>query len=515
MKSKSKKSIINFSTAIIYKLVVIVVGLLLPRLFITSYGSEVNGLQSSVRQIFTYIALLEAGVGASTLQSLYKPVATGDRSTTNSYLSAASSYYNRIGILYFVSLAVLGIVYSLFVEVEAISSIEVFCYIVVSGALTGINFFYLAKLKLIISAEGDQYVVSVITMVSYIVSSFIKICLIYIGVNIILVELSFFGINMIATGVYFLVAKRKYPWLSFRAKPDFSCTEQKGSVMIHRVASVVFQNVDVVLLTIFCDLKTVSIYSMYKMVVNMVTSVVSEVGVSVNFIFGQQFNSETDENKPRYCNMIDVFNVYYSAISFGLYTVTYILILPFLKIYTDGMDMNYIFPLLPLVYIIMEFLMVGREAMMRTIEVAGHFKKTRAQTVTETVINMGASVILLLVLKSFMGNIGGIYGVLIGTIVALLYRTIEMNIYANKRILHRNSFKTFSVMLINAVLFAVVAVIFSKISLPIDDYFSFILHGCWISVVIVAFYMIVQSVVNPKEFVYILKYLKTKMKRVK
>ena len=485
-------------TAVAYRLVVIIVGLLLPKLFITSYGSELNGLRDSVRQIFTYIALLESGIGASVLQSLYKPVADKDHGTVNSYLSAASSYYNRIGALYFAALVVLGTVYTFTVPVESVTRWEVFVYILVSGAMTGINFFYYAKLKLLISAEGDQYLVSIVTMVTYLVSSVAKIALIYQGVHIIIVEAAFLLINLAVVFVYYLIAKKKYPWLSFRAKPDYECTKQKGAVMIHRISYVIFQNTDVLLLTFFCNLEIVSIYGMYKMVVNMVTSIVSEIGNSVNFVLGQKFNSE-DESKKGYCRIIDLFNVYYSGVSFALYTVTYILILPFLRLYTDQMDINYIYPLLPTLYIIMELLMVGREAMMRTIEVAGLFKKTQFRSLLEAIINVAASVVFIIAGKHFYGDIGGIYGVLLGTIVALLYRTVDINLFANKYILKRSSWKTFSVMLTNAVTLAATAFAFRYIPLNINGYKDFLIYGLLITVTVVPVFLLIQSLVHFKE----------------
>ena len=511
MESKSKKSILNFSTALLYKLMVIAVGLILPRLFVTNYGSEINGLQSSVKQFFTYIALLEAGVGTSALQSMYLPVATGDQKKTNAYLSAVSHHYNRTGCIYFIVLTVLAIGYALVVPVQGLSVPQIMLYVLLSGATTGISFFYAAKVKLLISAVGDQFIVNWITMGTFVVSSVLKVALIRLSVNILLVEAAFLAVNLFSIGVYLYVAKRKYSWLSFSEKPDFSCVEQKGSVMIHRIASAIFQNVDVVLLTLFCDLKTVSVYAMYKMVINMVTSVVGEIGNSVQFVLGQQFNGEATEEKQQYCRLIDTFNVYYSAIAFGLYAVAYVFLIPFMRLYTEGMDMNYIFPLLPVLYIVMEYLMVGREAMMRTIEVAGHFKKTRIRTLIELIINVVSSLVLMLYFSHKLGAVGGLYGVLAGTIISLLYRTIDINIYANKNILHRSAFKTFGVMLINAVLFALIALGFRSVSLSIGNYAQFIGHGCWVTVAVVGLFLLIQSIVNKKECAYLLSYVKAKL----
>lgn len=60
---KNNKLFKNIITGFGGQLIAIALGLMVPRLFITSYGSDVNGLLSTITQIFTYMALLEAGIG--------------------------------------------------------------------------------------------------------------------------------------------------------------------------------------------------------------------------------------------------------------------------------------------------------------------------------------------------------------------------------------------------------------------------------------------------------------------
>ena len=67
---KAKRSIYNIIFGVANQLVMIAVGILLPRLVLINLGSESNGLLNSVNQIFAYFALLEAGVGTATLQAL-------------------------------------------------------------------------------------------------------------------------------------------------------------------------------------------------------------------------------------------------------------------------------------------------------------------------------------------------------------------------------------------------------------------------------------------------------------
>lgn len=53
---------------------------------ITNYGSDTNGLTNTLAQIFRYVALLEAGIGQSTRNALYKPLAGNDHSDKNVYV---------------------------------------------------------------------------------------------------------------------------------------------------------------------------------------------------------------------------------------------------------------------------------------------------------------------------------------------------------------------------------------------------------------------------------------------
>ena len=59
---KFKRSIFNIITGIISQSIIILLGFFIPRLLIYNYGSEINGLLTSVTQIYSYMALMEAGI---------------------------------------------------------------------------------------------------------------------------------------------------------------------------------------------------------------------------------------------------------------------------------------------------------------------------------------------------------------------------------------------------------------------------------------------------------------------
>lgn len=125
--SKGKKILKIFGYGVISQVITLLLGIIIPKLMIVSYGSEVNGLLSSIRQVFVYVALLEAGIGTASLQALYAPIATNDKKRTCEIMSATNRYYKRTGILYGIAVIALAIIYPIVVK----SDIPVFVVVAV------------------------------------------------------------------------------------------------------------------------------------------------------------------------------------------------------------------------------------------------------------------------------------------------------------------------------------------------------------------------------------------------
>ena len=59
--SRSAKLKLNTVMGLVYQAVTIVCGLILPRLILKAYGSDVNGLVNSINSILNVITLMELG----------------------------------------------------------------------------------------------------------------------------------------------------------------------------------------------------------------------------------------------------------------------------------------------------------------------------------------------------------------------------------------------------------------------------------------------------------------------
>ena len=70
MSGKDSRIKNNLISSLVYQVVLIALSFLLPRLYLENFGSEVNGVLSTIKQIFVYLLILEAGVGLATTQAL-------------------------------------------------------------------------------------------------------------------------------------------------------------------------------------------------------------------------------------------------------------------------------------------------------------------------------------------------------------------------------------------------------------------------------------------------------------
>ena len=104
-----KKGIYNIIFGIIGQLLTVVFAIIVPKVIIIGYGSSVNGLLSTINQLFVYLSLFEAGVGTATLQALYKPLTENNRGEINSILAATHKYYIRTSKLYFAALTLFSV----------------------------------------------------------------------------------------------------------------------------------------------------------------------------------------------------------------------------------------------------------------------------------------------------------------------------------------------------------------------------------------------------------------------
>ena len=496
----TKKIKLNFIFSLLAQAVTLFVGIIVPRLFIINFGSEVNGYINSINQIFVYIALLEAGVGSAAVFSLYSPVGRGDKDKINGILSATHRFYRRTAWIYLGIIIVLSFVYPLLVESSLSYPLMVGIFLI-SGGGGVVAYFFHAKYKLLLDVDGKSYVISVISSVYQIALSLGKAIFLLLGWHILVVQSLYVVLSLVQAAAFGWYMKKSYPWLNLKVTPDNESISKSKNVFIHQISGLIFNNTDVLILTFVCDLKIVSVYALYKTLVSLVGALITHFLNSINFKLGQTF-----EDRPKFLKMFDAFETFHITLTFSLCTVAYVFLLPFLRLYTDGMDANYLLTYMPLLAIASEVLSYIRLPSQGVIAFAGHFKETQWRSVAESVINLVSSITLVFVFEHFFGL--GIYGVLIGTVLALLYRTNDILIYTNKRIFGRSPKKVYLNCGVNLAVSALFICAFNMLNLSLDNYFVLIVAAGIFGVLNLAVNLTANFAVDISSAKYLLSYLK-------
>lgn len=477
-----EKGLKNLFYGIIGQIVILALGLLLPRLYMVSYGSEVNGLLTSVKQIFAYMTLLEAGVGATTLQALYAPMANKKYNEVSKILVATDLYYKKTGAAYASLVLVIALLYSIIIKTD-ISFFTVFFVIVFQGAAGVIKYLFQGKYTLLMQVDGKNYVLSNLTLFVTVVSDIAQVILIFMGFNIVAVKFSYFVLNLIQMAYIMFYVKKHYEWIDLKQTANLSALSQKSSALIHSISGLVFNNTDTIILSVFCGLKTVSVYSVYALVFNVMANLIDVVSNSFNFAMGQVFYSDFE----KYKKVQDCYEAMYLAATFSLLTITYIFITPFISLYTKSIDdIAYVDKWLPVLFTACNALNYGRKTSNQIINFAGHFKETRSRAMAEMGINLVVSVISV--------NFWGIYGVLLGTFAALLYRANDVILYANRIIMKRSPWLTYKRWGINIGLFFASIYLASKLRMNITSYTSLFAYAMPISFCIILLFFLTPLV---------------------
>ena len=491
-----ERSIKNLFFGLTSFVITTLIGLLIPRLFLLSYGSETNGLINSVKQIFSYFTLLEAGVGGATLQALYGPMARKDKQEISAILSATNNFYKKTGILYAVAVVAMAILYPALVKTTLPTSIVVWI-ILFQGEAGVIKYLVTSKLQLLLKVDGRNYILTNLGTIFAIGSNVARIVLMYAGFGVLWVQAVFCIIDICQVVFIVLYIRKHYGWLDLKEQPNYQAISQKNSVLIHQISGLIFNNTDTIILTFFCGLKVVSVYAMYSMLFGMVANVIGYISSSVSFAMGQLFNSD----RKRYEKVQEVYETYYLSISFALFTIAYIFILPFLRLYTSGVsDIDYIDKWIPCLFVIFQILNYGRNTSNNIIDYAGHYRQTQWRAVLEMSINLIVSIICV---YKF-----GLYGVLFGTIVALLYRTNDIILYANRIIMKRSAWPTYRRWLRNILLLFICAYVGSYLPESYSNYGILIVYTAVVSVCILIFFMVINTVFEKRAREIVLKYLR-------
>lgn len=495
---RSKKAIKNIISSVFQQIITFICGLIVPRAIIGTFGSSVNGLISSITQFLSYITLLEAGIGPVIKAALYKPIAKKDRYEIEKILKASQRFFRVISGIFIIYLIILCFVYPLIVENQFDYMFTVSLILIISIS-TFAEYFFGMVYKLYLQAEQKTYVTSIIQSTTTILNAILILVLIKFNTSIQIVKLVSAFVFVLRPIVQNIYVRKKYN-INFKEVKEKYDLKQKWDGLAQHIAAVVHNNTDVAVLTIFSNTAEISVYTVYLFVIRGVKNIVQAFTGGVDASFGDMIAKGEKEQLNKSFKTYEVF--YFSIITI-VYIVTMIMILPFVKVYTEGItDVNYYRPTFGILLILAELFWSIRLPYSSITLAAGHFKETRKGAWAEAFLNLTISIVL--VFKF------GIIGVAIGTLIAMLIRTIEFIYHTSKYILERSKWealKKIALLIIEIILIVPLGMyICSKYN--IDSYITWCIMATIVAIIVAIIIITINGLMYRKDVKSILEILK-------
>lgn len=488
---RSKKALYNSAASMALQIVSMVCAFILPRLIMTYFGSSYNGITASISQFISVIALLRAGIGGVTRAALYKSLAKRDYDEISSIVKATEIFMRKISLIFLGGMFIFACFYPMLVKDE-FSWLFSFSLVVIISISTFVQYYFGITYQMLLQADQRQYIYSILQIVTTALNTLTAAILIKCGMGIHGIKL---GSSLVfcITPVFLNIYSRKAYHIDHHAKPDFSAIKQRWDAFFHQLSSFIHNNTDVVLLTIFTSTKEISVYTVYYLVAHGVRNVIFTIASGIEAAYGNMIaNGEEDSLK----NGVKMYETIMHFIVCVVFSVSMVLITPFVMVYTNGItDVNYERRLFGYIVMVSEIFYCTRSPYESVINAAGHFKQTKKYAFSEALINLVVSLVL-------VGKFG-LVGVVIGTLVSILFRTIVYALYVKNHIVKgMTTFDLAKRYCISAANIAIIIILSGFMQLDgISTYSGWIINACALT----AISAVITSAVN---FLFYLQELK-------
>jgi len=423
---RTRKAFYNVTITMTYQMISIICGLITPRLILRTFGSTYNGVVASAEQLLSMISLLTLGIAGATRVALYPPLAKGDMQGVSRVMKANRSFMRKVSACVIVYALLLMLIYP-FISHNDLTHLETAVLIGIVAIGTFADYFYSLSNQTLLMADQTSYILYAIKTVAIILDTLLTALLIWLGCSIFVVKLSASLLLFLSPMVMDIYVRRRYR-LDYSCEPDHEALAQRGAAAFHSIANIIHESTDLVVLTVFTDAKVISIYTVYYLVIGKVKAIMRVFQSGMEGAFGNMWAKGERDTLDRHFR---TYEFILSALTAVIYSCVGLLILPFIANYTSGVtDIEYIRPAFAVLMTVTEAVYCVRIPYQLLVQATGNYEATKNGAMQEAIINIVTSVLLVWRI--------GIEGVIIGTLLANVFRTVQYAAFVSDRILMRD-----------------------------------------------------------------------------
>ncbi len=500
--NRSKKAMLNLSSQLLLQLVTAICGFIVPKLILESFGSQVNGLTTSITHFLGIIALMESGFGAVAKTAFYNSIATEENKNISGVYNATESFFRKVALVFLSYCVILAFIFPYIKETE-FRYIFVMSLVMIIGMSSFVQYYFGMSYTILLNADQKGYISALLQVTSITLNALLTVWLLNKGSTIHLVKIVssiVLFIRPIAINIY---CRKKYK-IDKKVPKDFESVAQKWDNFGQSVALYVHTKTSYIFITVFLSFVEVSIYSVYSLITTSLSAIIT--GISTGFVSGLG-NIYANKEKDNFKRVFSLYEFVNHFVSFVFYTIALITMMPFVKVYTANIvdSARYIMPVFGTILVIGELVYCVRMPYYYAIINAGHFKQITNSAYIEAGINIIVSLLLVFPL--------GLTGLAIGSGGAMAYRTIFLIRYCTKNITKISIYESVKKIIIFSAAMLPCLTLIRVIKYYPQNFIQWILYAGVVGIVVVFLFGLIGCMFFEKDIKTLLEKLGNVVKR--
>lgn len=410
--SRTDTSIRNVLWGIISKIVNLILPFIFRTILIYTLGEKYLGINSLFTSILQVLSLSELGFGTAIVFNMYKPIAENDKQKVNSLLKLYSDIYKIIGtIILVVGLLILPFIPKL-ISGSYPNDINIYIVYLFFLINTSISYFMFAYRGALLNAnkrndlENKSLTISI--LVKYVVSCILLLLFkdYYYYLIILLVA------TVLNNLINYYYSKKCFP--EYKCEGKLTKKEKReiiknvGALTCHKIGSTVLNSVDNIIISAFLGLSILAKYTNYHYIITAVESFVMIIFSSITSIVGTTIIRENKEKNQDIFNKIFYLN--YMIVCFCC-AILCCLFQNFIELWIGK---QYLFSI-PMMLLFVSYFFVHciRRTIIMYRDATGMWWDNKFQPLVSASVNLILNIVLL--------NYIGIYGIIISTLIAMIF----------------------------------------------------------------------------------------------
>ncbi len=392
----------NISWRFIVLFMTAIANLIIPRYVMLAYGSEVNGLTSSIAHVLSLVNLVQAGLGSSVTYMLYKPIEEKDRVALASIISSARRIYGYISVFVMAAGTIASFIFAYVVKTDLERD-----FVLIASLITCIDSatstYFTAAGNVFLGAKQDGYLTSRVTIIASLCSYALRIPILIFRPHYITLFLS----NLVTCTISIIGIRRCFrkQYKAFEPTPEEKKLVHKVPIRgvsyaaANEAAHAIVTGSITVIISMVAGLKASSVFAVYMLTISALSTFSNAIYSAVVPSYG---SVAAEGNMEKTNRIFEIYQFVLFTINAVMYMCAAYLMIPFVKLYTHGIsDAEYTNVALMLSMVGFGIVSILRIPYNNTVYIRGLFKQTWLQPVICAVISVAMMVELSMVDYSY------------------------------------------------------------------------------------------------------------------